>query len=186
MSHILDAIRKAEQQRQEETVPSLEAMVHERRTSKGARRGKGWLIWVLLLIVVGASWYLNQDQVNRWGSQGIAVGKQWIDQGSAYTRSLVARLTGETGDAAGQGGGSAVGGQAAPDEPAPLTSAQRALLKQIRFNVISWSSDPDKRFAMVGNDTLREGDLLEGFPITGIRKDGVMVDVNGRAVLIRP
>lgn len=186
MSHILDAIRKAEQQRQEETVPSLETMVHERRTRKGGRRSGSWLIWVLLLIVLGASWYLNQNQMNQWGKQGLVAGQQWMDQGSRYVQGLLARVTGKPDSTAGQSSNDSSGGEAPADNPAPLTAAQRALLKQIRFSVISWSNDPDKRFAMVGNDTLREGDLLEGFPITGIRKDGVMVDVNGRAVLIRP
>ena len=166
-------------------MPSLEAMVHERRTRKGSRRRSGWLVWVLLLIVLAASWYLNQEQVKQWGQQGLTTGQYWVNQGSRYARDVVARFTGKPAGAPSSGGSDQAVNQAAGN-PTPLTAAQRAQLQQIRFSVISWSSDSDKRFAMVGNDTLREGDLLEGFPITSIRSDGVMVEINGRAVLIRP
>ncbi len=179
MSHILDAIRRAEQQRQEDTVPSLEAMVQERRNqSRGV--GRGWLVWPLLAVVVVASWYLNRERISAavdWGP------------GSWY-RQVTSGLFGEEESAPSAAADSAAAGASggnddATDAPA-LTNAQRQLLQQIRFAVISYSTDPDKRFAMVGSDTLREGDLLEGYPITRIRRDGVMLDVNGRAVLIRP
>ena len=67
-----------------------------------------------------------------------------------------------------------------------LTDAQRALISQIEFTVLSYSTDDDKRFVMVGSRVLREGDLLEGFEIRRIQQDGVVILVNGKSVLVRP
>ena len=183
MSYILDAIRKAEKQRQEETVPSLEAMVYERK-QKHRPVGWRWMIWVGLALVAGLSWYLNRDQFSSWSTRGAERVGEWYHQAESGLLGLFgSKAPGETG---GSGGGLAANGNGPQPAPTALTPAQRKLLQQIRFSVISYSADPNKRFAMVENDTLREGDLLEGFTIMRIRKDGVMIDVNGRAVLIRP
>lgn len=185
MSYILDAIRKAEKQRQEETVPSLETMVLERK-QKHLNGGKRWLVWGLLAIVLGMSWYLNKEQVNRWLGQGTTTLGQWYQAVESGILGLVGMDEGTTDNARGDSGLASTDTTESQATSTALTPAQRRLLQQIRFSVISYSTDPNKRFAMVGGDTLREGDSLEGFPITRIRKDGVMLDVNGRAVLIRP
>jgi hypothetical protein len=182
MSHILDAIRKAEKQRQDELVPSLELMVHERRQRRRGR-GRRWLLWPLLVAVLGVSWYLNRDLADGWFEQGAESAGQWFRQAESRVLGMLGGITEEPVEK--DNGGAAANGDGGTT-PTALSPAQRQLLQQIRFSVISFSTDPDKRFAMVGSETLREGDLLEGFPITRIRKDGVMVDVNGRAVLIRP
>ena len=184
MSYILDAIRKAEKQRQEETVPSLETMVLERK-QKHRNGGRRWLIWGVLAIVLGLSWYLNREQVNGWLGQGTTTLVQWYQAAESGILGLVG-IEEATTDKARDASGLASTATESQTTSTALTPAQRRLLQQIRFSVISYSTDPNKRFAMVGTDTLREGDSLEGFPISRIRKDGVMLDVNGRAVLIRP
>lgn len=198
MSFLLDAIRKAEKQRSEETVPSLEAIVSERR-QKSKSRQSGWVIGAALVLVIAATGYLNRNTLADWVQSATHVSEQTLakvkqslgkvisieksgsetdDSGSntSSSRQLQSDTIGDGGaESASKEGG---GGQ--------LTDAQRALLSQVEFSVISYSKDPDKRFAMVGAQILREGDQLEGFPIKRIQNDGVVISVNGRSVLIRP
>ena len=203
MSFLLDAIRKAEKQRNEETVPSLEAIVSERRQRSKSRQG-GWLIWVALVFVVAATGYLNRNTLSLWWQNAAQYSEQTLtkvknsfdniisvevsdsrsaDAGLDDPETRTASNRQEQNEVAGDRGikvSSNTGGSS------QLTDAQRALLSQIEFSVISYSRDPDKRFAMVGSQILREGDQLEGFPIKRIRNDGVVLDINGRSVLIRP
>ena len=75
-------------------------------------------------------------------------------------------------------------GPTEPELPA-ITDADRRRLKQIRLSVISYSADSNKRFIMDGTELLREGDLLQGYPILKIRKNNVLVDVHGTSWEVR-
>ncbi|MGI9317401.1 MAG: general secretion pathway protein GspB [bacterium] len=193
MSFLLDAIRKAEKQRNEDTVPSLEAIVGERRQRSKSRQG-GWLVWVALVIAVVATGYLSRNHLSNWWQQAAKASHQSIDKLKNSLGNIVSIEVSDTSapnTTTGQDNNSSdnqSGSQKTSGTPegSQLTNAQRALLSKIEFSVISYSDDPDKRFAMVGSQILREGDRLEGFPITRIQADGVVIDVSGKAVLIRP
>jgi len=180
MSYLLDAIRKAEKQRSEDSVPTLEGLVKERRARSGKRRGRG-LVLLALAGIIAAGLYFNQTQVSSWW--------QTARSGVAGLADGVSLFRDETPS-----------NQAEVDQPAPTSSTQeaadstgskisdtqRALISQIEFTVLSYSVDDNKRFVMVGSSVLREGDLLEGFEILRIQSDGVVIDVGGKAVLVRP
>ena len=74
MSYILDAIRKAEETRKEETVPSLEVLIDDRRRQQ-SKSGRHRLIWLGLLILLGTAGYLYRDEVVAWSSPYIDKGK---------------------------------------------------------------------------------------------------------------
>lgn len=188
MSTILDAIRKAEKERSNEAVPSLEAMVQQRRSGR-RRNSAGWVVWVALIAVLGAAGYLYQEQLKDWGQSAAGYGRTLVDRTGIDVDSWRDRFwrrkfdmqsvqqTPVASQAVKSGVDPASGG---------LTTRQRQLLEQLRFDVVSWSRDADKRFVMVGSRTYREGDDIEGFPLQRINPDGVVLSVNGEDVLIRP
>ena len=192
MSFLLDAIRKAEKQRSEETVPSLEAIVSERRQRNKSRQG-GWLTGAALILVVATTAYLNRNTLVLWWQDATHFSERTLAKAKQSLGNIisieVSESTSDTSNRKEQSGAADVGGTNSESNTgggSQLTDAQRALLSQIEFSVISYSKDPDKRFAMVGAQILREGDQLEGFPIRRIQNDGVVIGVNGRSVLIRP
>ena len=198
MSFLLDAIRKAEKQRSEETVPSLEAIVSERRQRSKSRQS-GWLLGAALVAVVAATGYLNRNTLSLWWQNTVHFSGQTLAKVKQTLGNVISIEVSESGSGdtksdtssgrQAQNDGGDDGGMETPTKTgggSQLTDAQRALLSQIEFSVISYSKDPDKRFAMVGSQILREGDQLEGFPIKRIQNDGVVIGVNGRSVLIRP
>ena len=73
-----------------------------------------------------------------------------------------------------------------PAAATTLTNQQRQLLNGVKFTVVSYSKDVNKRFVMIGANVLREGQLLEGFPITAIKPDGVVVKVGAQQIILRP
>lgn len=188
MSFLLDAIRKAEKQRNEDTVPSLEAIVSERR-QRNKNRQRGWLIWVALVIVIAATAYLNRSYISAWWQKATEASERGLASVKNSLGNIVSIEISDSDNDSKQvvtGKSSGSGQSAADSSGSQLSDAQRALLSQIEFSVISYSSDPDKRFAMVGSEILREGDRLEGFPIKRIQSDGVVISVSGKSVLIRP
>ena len=167
MSYILDAIRKAEQQRNQGQMPTLHSMgaYEERGSGKSALRAAGTVGIVLLLVAI--AWF-HRPILETLGS-GI----------STITTSVSGMFA----------------GQEVSDSPAPETessssagtstaetvaAADADTLAKVQFSVISYSSDPNKRFVMDGSKILREGDIINGFPIREIRKDSVVLDVNGQ------
>lgn len=210
MSYLLDAIRKAEKQRHDDSVPTLEGLVSERRV-KASRSRKGRLIWILLLVVIALSVALNLSLIARWWERAETavsevvdrVSDSWQIETAAQSRSNQtqpdAATPTETATAAETETAAPVTTaetEAATPTPATtavstsatsaLTDAQRALIGQIDLAVISYSTDDEKRFVMVGSEVLREGDLLEGFEVTRIQADGVVIEVDGAGILVRP
>jgi hypothetical protein len=188
MSYILDAIRKAEKQRLDESVPSLEAMVGERRRRGPQRPWGRWLLILTVLLVVSAVFFYRAEAVH--------FGKRAVASAKFRAAHLYKRLVGDdqnsqrsknkaNTDAVASGNTLPIGG-ADQSANANLTDAQRRLIDSLKISVISYSKDNDKRFLMVDADVLREGDRLLNFPILRIQQDGVIIDVNGASVLVRP
>ncbi len=190
MSTILDAIHKAEKQRHSDAVPSLEAMVNARRRSP-KRRGVGWAIGLLLIGLLLGMGYLKRDQAPEVWNQITQRGQSVVARVERAVKRLLpgAKSDLNTSNSATTGAAANITNQAsvpATEQENTLSEAHRELLSQIKFTVISYSKNDDKRFAMIDNTVLREGDRLEGFEITRIQSDGVVIEVQGKAVLIRP
>lgn len=79
-------------------------------------------------------------------------------------------------------------------EPAPprndlptlaiLAPGERAALPPLKLSMHVWNSDPGQRFAIVDGQRLTEGATIGGAVVAEIRRDGVVLDVNGRRVLL--
>lgn len=79
-------------------------------------------------------------------------------------------------------------------EPAPpvddlptlaiLAPSERAALPPLKLSMHVWNSDPPQRFAIVDGQRLIEGATIGGAVVAEIRRDGVVLDVNGRRVLL--
>lgn len=79
-------------------------------------------------------------------------------------------------------------------EPAPprddlptlaiLAAGERAALPPLKLSMHVWNSDPAQRFAIVDGQRLTEGATIGSAVVAEIRHDGVVLDVNGRRVLL--
>ena len=79
-------------------------------------------------------------------------------------------------------------------EPAPprddlptlaiLAPGERAALPPLKLSMHVWNSDPAQRFAIVDGQRLTEGATIGSAVVAEIRRDGVVLDVNGRRVLL--
>lgn len=68
---------------------------------------------------------------------------------------------------------------------ADLSAATRATLPELRISMHVYSEDPSRRFAIIDGRRVGEGGLLEGQGVVeAIRRDGIVVDFDGRRVLL--
>ncbi len=65
-----------------------------------------------------------------------------------------------------------------------LAPGERAALPPLKLSMHVWNSDPAQRFAIVDGQRLTEGATIGGAVVAEIRRDGVVLDVNGRRVLL--
>jgi hypothetical protein len=193
MSYILDAIKKAEKQRQAGQVPTLESSV-------AFQAGRSWrfpwtrFLTLLIIIAIIAALAWNHGLVT---AMVVDTGKQaysWMTGLLPSRQSLQSPGTGQVqGEPVVQ---EEVQQKQVPVdiEPEPesdpadthtISDADRQRLGQVRLSVISYSSDANKRFIMEGSNLLREGDQLHGYPILEIRKNSILVDVRGTPWEIR-
>ncbi len=67
---------------------------------------------------------------------------------------------------------------------ATLSAGERAALPPLKLSVHVWNSDPTQRFAIVDGQRIIEGAALGNAVVAEIRRDGIVLDVNGRRVLL--
>lgn len=67
---------------------------------------------------------------------------------------------------------------------ATLSVAERAALPPLKLSVHVWNSDPTQRFAIVDGQRIVEGAALGSAVVAEIRRDGIVLDVNGQRVLL--
>src|SRR5205085_11081961 len=77
----------------------------------------------------------------------------------------------------------------ATDEPAlptlaTLDSATRATLPSLQLSMHVWNPDATRRFAIIDGQRLGEGGKLAGTVVTQIRRDGVVLAIDGRQFLL--
>ena len=164
MSYILEALRKSERERNLGKVPTLSAT-----TEVAASRSRlHW--WVVLATIVIAA----------------AIGWAWTGGGIFSPRRLDAVTTPQVSESGRpstsaddtHSGTASMGSSAGSTAPAPA---------DITLNVISWSQDPARRFAMINQKIYREGDSPSpGVTIKAIESDKVVVTAHGRELVLHP
>lgn len=87
---------------------------------------------------------------------------------------------------------SPAGSPAAPVDVAPprlprlgdLDPALRASLPPLKLSMHVWAENPDQRFAIIDGQRVTEGSELSGTLVREIRRDGVLLSIGGRDVLL--
>lgn len=67
---------------------------------------------------------------------------------------------------------------------AVLGASERALLPPMKLSMHVWNSEAGKRFAIIDGQRIAEGSLLGSSVVEEIRRDGVVLNINGRRVLL--
>jgi general secretion pathway protein B len=67
---------------------------------------------------------------------------------------------------------------------ASLAPAERAALPPLKVSMFVWSQEPARRFAIVDGNRVGEGALLAGGTVAEIRPDGVVLELQGRRLLL--
>ncbi len=209
MSYILDALNKAERQRNDDKVPSLHSTLSTRRSVERGKWVRTGLILFSIVILFALIFWFRQPLMT--------AGSSALDRSKTTLVSVKQKVSGWMPDfkqltssqpSVQRGSGSAAQQQttppAAPAKPKVARAAQpdtqtakpanvkisaqvNQKLSQIRFNVISYSTQPAKRFVMTGSSILREGDRISADAIiTHIKRDSVLVEIEGKEYRLRP
>ena len=152
MSTILDALKKSEQERRLNDVPTLSDMPAPHEKSK-------WTTAALFLVFLGVMVLI-----------GLVVKNAWFSTFSGFATPFTQeeRLN-EV--------------EPSSDEVASTDAAKSSLA----INVVSYSSDPDKRFVMINGDLFREGEFVKaGIKVEEIRQDDVVLNSRGEKIVRRP
>jgi general secretion pathway protein B len=67
---------------------------------------------------------------------------------------------------------------------AVLDSITRGTLPPLKLSMHVWGQEPGKRFAIVDGQRVAEGSLLGNGVVEQIRRDGVVINVNGQRLLL--
>lgn len=77
---------------------------------------------------------------------------------------------------------------APPEEALPtlaaLDAGSRAALPPLKLSMHVYAEEPGKRFAIIDGQRIGEGALLAGGVVEAIRRDGVVININGRRLLL--
>jgi hypothetical protein len=57
-----------------------------------------------------------------------------------------------------------------------VSTIQRMMDDKLKLQAIAWSADAGRRMAVINNHIVREGESIEGFSVTQIRQEDVIVD----------
>ena len=65
-----------------------------------------------------------------------------------------------------------------------LDPAQRKSLPPLKLSMHMWNDDPTQRFVILDGTRLREGDRIGDAVVTTISREGVVLDWEGRRLLV--
>ena len=65
-----------------------------------------------------------------------------------------------------------------------LSSEQRAAMPPLKMSMHVWAEQPADRFVIIDGQHVGEGARLPGAVVAQIRRDGVVLDVDGRLYLL--
>jgi len=158
MSYILEALRKSERERSLGKVPTLNAATQVAKP----RSYVGWWLALLLAICIFSGWWL------------------WYGRMGAAGPVAASPMTGVPAPTAATRNQTVASDSAEVVEPGQHGSA-------IVLNVISWSADPQRRFAMINQKIVREGEALSpGVTVKSIEADRVIISRQGQEMVLTP
>ncbi len=159
MSTILDALKKSEQERKKNNVPTLSDMPAPQETSRWP-----WIIVAVLSLTLAVV-------------MGILI-SQWL-----YSDKPVSQVAGgvnvETSTLTLQGG---------PSDSVPNTAPQYdPSMNDVIVNVVSYSEVPEQRFVMISGKMYRENDFVRaGLRVQEIKPNAVVLNQRGQLVTRTP
>jgi len=169
MSYILEALRKSERERSLGKVPTLSTTTTIARSS----RSMGWVAAILLFtigLVVWGVWFYHSAPTTVVSSPAVPLSADRAESG------VPAPIRNEQVHNDITGAGAA--------EPAPRIES---VGNTVKLNVISWSADQGRRFAMINQKIFREGDdLAPGMSVRSIQTDKVILVDHGRELILKP
>lgn len=190
MSYILEALKKSERERARGRIPTLETLSRQGVSRKSLWLGAG-LGAGALLVLAGLAWLINV-QFFRWPASGAggdpaAVAPADRSQPAAAPdpvpeASIEVRAAGEASPVPDSGGGERR--TPAVDD---LGVEARRLVRDLSVNVVSYSEVPERRFVMLNQRIVREGESVgDGVVVKRITPEGALLSVGDYEVLIGP
>ena len=161
MSFLLDALGKADDDRRRDAVPELRTRGHRRNTPTRS------LLRIVLLVLFGLISFSLGFFSRPYLEPGYTIsivrdGEKAAVSASPKTSVASASVQNQIGS---------------PDG----TQALPVTAQEIELSVISYSSEPTERFAMLNGFLMYEGDILSaGERLIEIRPDGVLLEKDGR------
>ncbi len=152
MSAILDALRKSEQERNQNTVPTLNDMAAPSEPSK-------WPLFLSIAVVLLAI------------ALAVLAYIIWTSADSASDVAVQNRASKAVAQASSLE-------QSFDVDEKDIASAE---IKQVTaVNIVSYSENPELRFAMVNGKMVREGEFIQpGLKVDKIRADSVVFNLRG-------
>ena len=194
MSTILDALKKSEQERKLNKLPTLNDMVTPQEPSRWPLvAGLALLLAMIALTVLAYFiWVYKPDagesadsstEVSNSKKQASGVGAASAsvagDRDSSASGSLVADNTFSADGTLSPEGSLIARGSQLAEAPVSIDS--------VLINAISYSKDPKLRFAMINSKVVREGELIgTGLRIEKIDSDKVVFDFRGEQITRHP
>ena len=192
MSYILDAIKKAENQRQMDQVPTLESVVAQHGGSKSRVRLSWFIAPLIMVALIGLVIYFHKPILDQY-----AVASNWVvqkfDELITKENKIDAPVQNQTRSEQASQPSNQQSNQQATQQPTQQlgqqtvqqaafqpNAADKAAIDRISISVISYSANSHKRFIMDGGQVLREGDRIEGFRILEILQHKVVIEVGGQ------
>ena len=178
MSYILDALRKAEQERQSQHTPDLHSMQGGRRAPQ--RNAAKWL-WiaaavVVVIIAVNAAFWLGQARSPADGDRIASAEVQTPPSQQSPAKAAPAAQPNPV--VAVQPAETAV----APVEQRPVqelwqvASHIKAAVQDLKFSFHVYSSKPQRRTIIINDHRMREGDQITAdLTLLEITEDGVIL-----------
>jgi len=157
MSTILEALKKSEQERRLNNIPTLSDMPTPQEPSR----------WPIILLTLGLIVLLIL--------MGLVVKKIWFSP-----QALVPEKHQQTQVSAAQSGDKT---ELVATEDITIKPSRSALT----VSVVSYSDNPSKRFIMMDGNLLREGEFVKaGIIVEEIRQNEVVFNARGEKIIRRP
>lgn len=212
MSYILEALKKSERERELGAVPSL-ARIREDSPPPRRRWLPVALALSVSLFVAFAAWNFRHGLARLWPPGGAAqpaaepgVPTAGLPRVSPPTASApevappapvttvapepVAIVAPATRPSATPGPSPRPTAPVAATPPPldwdRLDPSFKAQLPGLAVNVLSYSEIPGKRFVMINQQIMREGQSLRGVELVGITRDGAVMRYRGTEFVLRP
>lgn len=204
MSYILEALKKSERERELGAVPSL-ARIREDGPAPGRRWLPAALALALVLCVVLIGWNFRDGLARLWTPTPAAPQSAALQPAAPRAAAPAPKVappepvtlapapgpqaTPEATPSAPATSAPLAGPAASPAAPiewSRLDEGIKAQLPGLAVNVLSYSQTPAKRFVMINQQIMREGQSLRGVELVSITRDGAVMRYRGTEFMLRP